>query len=83
MTVPCPDDVTPILNVRDLSISFKMYDRRLEQRVVPTIRRLSATIHPGKMLAVVGASGSGKSLLAHAILSILPANASEIGRAHV
>lgn len=76
MTVPCPDDVTPILNVRDLSISFKMYDRRLEQRVVPTIRRLSATIHPGKMLAVVGASGSGKSLLAHAILGILPANAS-------
>ena len=30
-------------------------------------------------MAIVGASGSGKSLLAHAILGILPANAEESG----
>jgi peptide/nickel transport system ATP-binding protein len=32
-------------------------------------------IHAGEIVAVVGASGSGKSLLAHAVLGILPSNA--------
>jgi hypothetical protein len=34
-----------------------------------------ATWTPGELVAVVGASGSGKSLLAHAILGLLPGNA--------
>src|SRR5690606_31600789 len=32
-------------------------------------------LNEGEILAVVGSSGSGKSLLAHAILGLLPANA--------
>ncbi|MEZ5333849.1 MAG: ATP-binding cassette domain-containing protein [Methanolobus sp.] len=33
----------------------------------------------GEILAVVGSSGSGKSLLAHSILGILPSNAKLTG----
>lgn len=40
-----------------------------------SIRKVNMTIHPGEIVAVVGASGSGKSLLANAILGILPGNA--------
>ena len=36
-------------------------------------------LEAGEILAVVGASGSGKSLLAHAILGILPGNATISG----
>ena len=43
------------------------------------ITGLNVTVHRGEIVAVVGASGSGKSLLAHAVLGLLPAN--EIGRA--
>jgi peptide/nickel transport system ATP-binding protein len=39
------------------------------------ISSLSVSIYPGEILAVVGASGSGKSLLAHAVLGLLPGNA--------
>ena len=35
---------------------------------------LSLQVRPGEVAAIVGASGSGKSLLAHAILGILPYN---------
>ncbi len=37
--------------------------------------RLSLEINAGEIVAVVGSSGSGKSLLAHAILGLLPGNA--------
>lgn len=64
----------PILQVKDLSISFTQYDRGTHRRELPVIRRLSLTIEPGQVVAVVGSSGSGKSLLAHGILGILPYN---------
>jgi peptide/nickel transport system ATP-binding protein len=67
--------VTPLLEVSDLSISFTQYTGGLRQRPVQAISNLSADIRPGEILAVVGASGSGKSILAHAILGILPGNA--------
>ena len=43
------------------------------------ISSLNVTLEAGEILAVVGASGSGKSLLAHAILGILPSNATISG----
>lgn len=64
-----------VLEVRGLSISFAQYAGGFRQRALKTITDLSLAVHAGEMVAVVGASGSGKSLLAHAILGILPYNA--------
>lgn len=66
---------TSLLEIDDLNISFTRYDKGLRQMDRSVIRSLSLTVHPGEIVAVVGASGSGKSLLAHAILGILPSNA--------
>ncbi|MFM1650768.1 ABC transporter ATP-binding protein [Brevibacillus sp. B_LB10_24] len=65
----------PILEVQDLNVSFVQYSGGLRQRSLEVISRLSVSIYPGEILAVVGASGSGKSLLAHAVLGLLPGNA--------
>ncbi|OKL35343.1 ABC transporter ATP-binding protein [Domibacillus mangrovi] len=65
----------PILEVQDLSVSFVQYTKGLRQKKVQAITSLDITMHEGEILAVVGSSGSGKSLLAHAILGILPSNA--------
>ena len=62
----------PILEVENLSISFKQYTAGLKQKSHKVISSLNVTLEAGEILAVVGASGSGKSLLAHAILGILP-----------
>ena len=69
----------PLLEVSDLSVSFRMYDSGLEQKQIPVISRLSLKVLPGEILAVAGSSGSGKSLLASAILGILPGNATVSG----
>ncbi len=66
---------TPILEVKSLSISFIQYAGGLKRRSLPVIRDLSLAVRAGELVAVVGASGSGKSLLAHGILHILPYNA--------
>ena len=64
-----------LLNMCDLSVSFRQYDEGTKQISLPVISRLNVTINAGEIVAVVGSSGSGKSLLAHAILGILPYNA--------
>ncbi|MFJ7932930.1 ABC transporter ATP-binding protein [Sporosarcina sp. NPDC096371] len=68
-----------ILEVENLSISFNQYTGGLKQENVNVISSLNVTLEEGEILAVVGASGSGKSLLAHAILGILPDNANISG----
>lgn len=65
----------PILKVRDLSISFTQYTKGLRQREISVVKNLNIESYPGEVLAILGASGSGKSLLAHAIFGILPSNA--------
>lgn len=69
----------PLLEVRDLTVSFRMYDSGLEQTELPVISHLNVSVCPGEILAIAGSSGSGKSLLASAILGILPHNASMTG----
>ena len=66
-----------ILEIDELSVSFLQYenDRSSRQVELPVISRLSVSVHEGEIVAVVGSSGSGKSLLAHAILGMLPDNA--------
>ena len=70
----------PLLEVSDLSVSFQMYRRGLTQQRLQVISSLSLSVYPGEILAVAGSSGSGKSLLASAILGILPDNAWVEGR---
>lgn len=64
-----------ILDIRNFSVSFEQYDKGFSRTGLPVIRNLDVTIHEGEMVAVVGSSGSGKSLLAHGIPGILPYNA--------
>lgn len=70
-------DYQHILEIHDLSVSFMQYEnsKSTKQIELPVISRLSVSISPGEIVAVVGSSGSGKSLLAHAILDMLPYNA--------
>lgn len=69
----------PILEVKNLSVSFRMYDRGLEQYDLKVISNLNLDVRPGEIVAVAGSSGSGKSLLAHAVMGLLPENASMEG----
>ena len=64
----------PILELRNMSVFFTQYERGIRRRTLPVIRDLSLSVEAGQIVAVVGASGSGKSLLAHGILGILPYN---------
>lgn len=69
----------PVLEVIGLSVSFRMYDGMFGQKELQTIMDLSMQVHAGEILAIAGSSGSGKSLLASAILGILPENAVTAG----
>ena len=71
-----------LLEIHDLSVSFRMYDGTLEQKDLQVISDLHLTVRPGEIVAVAGSSGSGKSLLASAILGILPSNATVKGHLH-
>lgn len=69
----------PILSVKDLSVSFQMYDNGLEKYDLKVISNLTLDVRPGEIVAIAGSSGSGKSLLAHAVMRLLPENASISG----
>lgn len=69
-----------ILTVENLSISFTQYVSGLQKRDLNVISQLDLDVKKGEIVAIVGSSGSGKSLLAHAILGILPENAHVEGR---
>ena len=74
-----------LLQVEDLTIGFRMYDEsqpffRAQQRVVEVVHGLTLSVHAGEVVAVVGASGSGKTLLADALLGLFEPNATVTGR---
>ena len=74
-----------LLQVEGLSVSFRMYDPdeprffRAKQRDVKVIENLGISIHEGEIVAVVGASGSGKTLLADAIMGLYEPNSTVEG----
>lgn len=76
---PDTKGVTPLLQVKNLSLSFPQYKEGFEESYIQVIRDFELTIHSGEIVAVVGSSGSGKSLLADSILGILPENAQTNG----
>lgn len=73
-----------LLNVEDLSVSFRMYDPeapffKAKQRIVTVIDHLNISVHKGEIIAIVGASGSGKTLLADSIMGLFEPNAQVSG----
>lgn len=64
------------LEVTDLSVRF-----RLPRAIVRAVSHVNLTLRPGRMLALVGESGCGKSVLTSALLGLLPANADVAGTA--
>lgn len=68
----------PLLEVKKLSVSFKMQAGKQSNNNL-VVNDLSIKAYPGEILTIVGSSGSGKSILAHAILGLLPNNASVRG----
>ena len=68
-----------MLEVRNLSVSFTRYEGVWRQTKQWAVRDLSLNVWAGEMVAAVGSSGSGKSLLAHAVMGLLPYNASRDG----
>lgn len=68
-----------LLSIENLKISFDMYEKGFQKKQIETVHSLSISVKEKEIVAIVGASGSGKSLLAHSILGILPSNASVEG----
>ncbi|MGN0445923.1 MAG: oligopeptide/dipeptide ABC transporter ATP-binding protein [Acutalibacteraceae bacterium] len=68
-----------ILQVTDLTVAFNMYQRGFRKADLEVLHSLSLSVRAGEILAVVGSSGSGKSVLASAILGLLPGNAKVSG----
>ncbi|MBV7270091.1 ABC transporter ATP-binding protein [Winogradskyella luteola] len=62
-----------LLNVKDLSISF--FDGKTEKKIIKSI---SFQVKPNEILAVIGESGSGKSISSLAIMGLLPKQISKI-----
>ncbi|MFF2651169.1 ABC transporter ATP-binding protein [Streptomyces sp. NPDC058045] len=57
---------TPLLEVRDLHVEFKLRDA-----VTKAVNGVSYSVDAGETLAVLGESGSGKSVTAQAVMGIL------------
>ncbi|MCI9214187.1 MAG: ABC transporter ATP-binding protein [Oscillospiraceae bacterium] len=62
--------MSDLLEIKNLSVSF-----RTPQGEVEAVRDVSFSLHPGEVLAIVGESGCGKSVLCRSIMKLLPRNA--------
>ena len=68
-----------LLEVNNLSISFTQYVQGLNRHDSKVISDLTIDVDEAEIVAILGSSGSGKSLLAHSILGILPYNSHVTG----
>lgn len=73
-----------LLQVEHLSVGFSLYDYEQDywsgrKRFSAVIDDLSISVHVGEIVAIVGASGSGKTLLADAIMGIYAPNSQVAG----
>lgn len=68
------------LELDNLSVRFVL-GRRRDAAEVSAVTDAKLRLRPGRVLALVGESGCGKSVLASALLGLLPANAQVRGRA--
>ena len=64
---------TAMLQIQNLFVRFKGVD----SEPVEAVKGASFSLHCGETVALIGESGSGKSVTAHAILQLLPKGVSE------
>ncbi len=57
----------PILKVEDLAVRFKTY-----RGIIRAVRNVDFEVAKGEALGIVGESGCGKSVTAHAVMRLLP-----------
>lgn len=63
------ENMTGRLEIENLSVSFDTPQGKIE-----AVRDVSLSVHPGEVLAIVGESGCGKSVLCRAVMKLLPDN---------
>ncbi len=64
-----------LLEIERLTVSFHRRDGLMRRVTVDCVSDISLSVARGEVLALFGASGAGKSLLAHAVMGLLPENA--------
>jgi peptide/nickel transport system ATP-binding protein len=69
-----------LVNVEELSVRFLLGPQG-RHGIVSAVTDISLQLSAGRVLALVGESGCGKSVLAASLLGLLPANAEVRGRA--
>lgn len=68
-----------MLDIEHVSVSFTRYRGLFRQQSLPVVHGVALSVRAGEVVALVGSSGAGKSVLAHAILGLLPDNARMTG----
>ncbi|WP_433469118.1 ABC transporter ATP-binding protein [Spirillospora sp. CA-128828] len=76
--VPAPRSGAPLLEVEDLHVRFRVRDQD-----VHAVNGLSYTLAEGETLAILGESGSGKSVAAQAVMGILDVPPARVERGSV
>ncbi|MBD3895784.1 ABC transporter ATP-binding protein [Halomonas sp. ML-15] len=64
-----------MLEIDRLALDFLRYRGLWRRAAIPCLHDVSLTLARGELHAVVGASGAGKSLMAQALIGLLPGNA--------
>lgn len=59
--------MSALLSIRDLAASFAA-----RRGAISALQGASLQVHAGRMVGLIGESGSGKTVLAHAVMGILP-----------
>ncbi len=62
--------MSELLEIKNLSVSIASALGKVE-----AVRDVSLTLHPGEVLAIVGESGCGKSILCKSVMKLLPQSA--------
>ncbi len=68
-----------LLSIENLSVCFEMYEPDAPyfsagKIIAPVVHNLNLSVHQGEVLALVGASGSGKTVLADAVMGFWQPN---------